>query len=119
MIAGYNQAEVDKLFEKMEGIKKKAKMCRESSTLTSLEVSNKLLDTLGNNPSKQTLTTIISSQSQLDTHSLNADMKFESDRELHISPKSSASKIMIGQTRQDNLEDLIKIPENSLPIDDL
>ena len=94
-------------------------MCRESSTLTSLEVPNKLLDTLGNNPSKQTLTNIISSQSQLDTHSLNADMKFESDRELHISPKSSASKIMIGQTRQDNLEDLIKIPENSLPIDDL
>lgn len=123
MLANDRKADVDQIYEKIEGMKKKAKNCRENSTLTTLEVSNKLLDTLGNNPSKQTVTTEITSQSHIDTQSLNADIEFAaSDRALQISPKSflATDKIMIGQTRQNSLEDsTTKIPEFSMPIDDL
>jgi len=38
---------------------------------------------------------------------------------MHLSLKPLASEIMVGQTRQDSLEDSTKMPEFSMAIDDL
>lgn len=54
MLVDNCQVEVEKIYEKMEGMKKRTKVCRENSTLTVLEVSKKLQDTLGFNSNKQT-----------------------------------------------------------------
>mgnify|MGYP007121941627 CR=1 FL=1 len=119
MLVDNCQVEVEKIYEKMEGMKKRTKVCRENSTLTVLEVSKKLQDTLGFNSNKQTSSTETSSKNQLDTKSLFAEVEFASDRGMHLSLKPLASEIMVGQTRQDSLEDSTKMPEFSMAIDDL
>ena len=103
----------------MEGMKKRAKVCRENSSLTVSEVTKKFQDTLDTNANKQTLVTEISSKSQFDTQSLFAEVEFASDRGLNLSLKPLASEFMAGQKRQDSLEDSAKMPEYSLPINDL